>query len=142
MPNEHLVDQLASSLKPVRRRSFAADASTLLLLCAIELCLFLGLGFMRPDMPMAMALPSFWWKLGSVGLITLVGGCIAVLSFDPTASPRPGLRWLMALVVLCLAAGWIVDASRDSLPNLAIRLDWRSGLQCVYKMVLLSVPAI
>jgi hypothetical protein len=142
MLNEQLVDRLVGDLKPVRRRSVARDAMTLLLVGAIELALFLGMGLMRPDMPTAMEQPTFWWKLMSLGLIAIVGGGIALLSFDPAKSPRRGLRWLLAIVAICLAVGWGLDAGRDGLPTLAARLDWRNGLQCVYKMVALSVPVV
>lgn len=141
-PNDRLVDRLVSDLKPVRPRRTGGDALVFAALCAVELALFLGLGAMRLDMPMAMELPSFWWKLGSLGIIALVGGTVAVLSFDPVNSPRKGLRLLAAVVAVCLAAGWAVDASRDGLPALAARVDWRNGLQCVAKMALLSAPAV
>lgn len=142
MPNRQLVDRLVSDLKPVRRRSMGRDAAILGLLCATELVLFLGLGAMRPDMPMAMRLPSFWWKLVSLAVIALVSGVVAVLSLDPVRSPRRGLRFVAGIVALCLAAGWFVDASRGGLPTLAARLNWHDGLQCVAKMVALSVPAV
>jgi hypothetical protein len=142
VPDGELIDRLARDLRPVRCRSFGSDFMMLIMLCAIEFGLFLGFGLMRPDMPMAMQQPSFWWKLSSLGLIALMGGLVAVLSFDPTASPRRGLRWLMVIVACCLLAGWLVDASRDGLPGLAARLNWPDGLQCVMKTVLLSVPAV
>jgi hypothetical protein len=142
MSNDRLVDRLVSDLKPVRRRSASGDAFVLVLLCAIELGLFIGLGAMRPDMPMAMEQPSFWWKLGSLGVIALVGGSVAIVSLDPVESPRRGLRWLFGIVALCLAIGWIIDAGRSGLPALAVRLNWHDGLTCVYEMALLSVPAV
>jgi hypothetical protein len=142
MPNDSLVDRLVSELKPVRRRSIMRDGLVIGVICAIELGLFLVMGAMRPDMPMAMEEPSFWWKLGSLGLIAMVGGGVAVLSLDPVTSPRPGLRWLVVIVAVCLAAGWIVDASDAGVAALADRLNWLDGIQCVYKMVLLSVPAV
>jgi len=91
---------------------------------------------------MEMAQPSFWWKLGSLGIIALVGGSVAILSLDPVESPRRGLRWLLALVTVCLAVGWGLDAVRDGMDALVARCDWRDGLVCVYKMVLLSVPPV
>jgi hypothetical protein len=97
---------------------------------------------MRPDMPMAMHMPSFWWKLASLGLIALVSGAVAVMSLDPTRSPRRGLRWVFLLIASSLAAGWVLDAARDGFPVLLARLDWHDGLQCVCKMVALSVPAV
>jgi hypothetical protein len=142
MPNDRLVDRLARELKPVRRQTVTGDALLFAMLCAIELDLFLGLGMMRADMPMAMEQPSFWWKLGSLGLIALVGASVAIVSFNPVESPRRGLRRLVAIALFCLAIGWAVDASRDGLPVLATRLNWRDGLQCMYKMVLLSIPAM
>ncbi len=142
MPNDRLVDRLVGELKPVRPRKVGGDALKLLLLCAIEFVLVLSLGAMRADMPKAMGMPSFWWKLGSLGLIALVGGSVAVLSFDPVRSPRHGLRWLVAIIMISLAGGWMVDASREESSALAARLEWREGLRCVIEMVLLSVPAV
>jgi hypothetical protein len=142
MANDHLIDRLVGDLKPVRRRKPAREFLALAVLGAIEVVLFLSLGMMRPDMPMAMEAPSFWWKLGSLGLLAVVGAGVAVLSFDPVASPRRGLRWLGMLLVVSLAGGWVIDAARDGWPALAMRLNWQDGLQCVMKMVLLSVPAV
>ncbi len=142
MTSDPLIDRLVRDLKPVRRRTAGRDAAILGLLFLAELAVFLGMGAMRPDMPAAMAQPSWWWKLGSLGLIGLVGAAVAVLSFDPVRSPRRGLRWLAAVVVLCFAAGWAVDASRSGWPALAARLDWRNGMQCASDIVALSVPAM
>lgn len=142
MRTDSLIDRLAHGLKPVRRRTVWGDALVLLVLCAVELGLFLGMGMMRSDMPMAMHLPSFWWKFGSLGLIGLVGGTVTLMSLDPVRSPRRGLRWIVALLAVCLAGGWLIDASRDGLSALASRLDWTDGLQCSYEMVVLSVPAV
>ena len=75
-----------------------------------------------------------------VFLIVLAGAAVA--SFDPVRSPRRGLRWLVAIIVLCFAAGWIVDASRDGLPALAARVNWREGVQCASEVMALSVPAM
>jgi hypothetical protein len=142
MQTDPLIDRLASDLKPVRRRTAWSDALALVVLCAIELGLFLVMGMVRSDMPMAMHLPSFWWKLASLGLIGLVSGTVAIMSLDPARSPRRGLRWIVALIAVCLASGWLLDASRDGFSTLINRLDWVNGLQCLYKMVVLSVPAV
>ena len=142
MQTERLISHLTAGLKPVRRRSLGGDAALLGLAGAAELALVLGLGAMRPDMPVAMGQPSFWWKLGSLGLIAGIGGAVALLSLDPARSPRWGLRWVAGLIVLCLAAGWIVDTSGAALPGLAARLRWRDGLACVAQMAALSVPAL
>ncbi len=147
MLNDRLVDQLAADLKPVRRRSITRDILILAAVCGIELVMFLSMGFlgmrmMRPDMPMAMGLAAFWWKLCSLGMIAVVGAGVAVFSFDPARSPRTGLRWLGGLVALCLAAGWLIDAARSGWPALLQRLDWPGGLHCVAQMVVLSIPPV
>ncbi len=141
MPSDRLIRQLVRELKPVRRRRVGLEVLALASLFLVELALFLAFGAMRPDMPMAMHAASFWWKLGSLGLIALVGVAVSVCSLDPVRSPRSGLRWLMAIIAVCLVAGWVIDASRGGLPGLAARLNWPDGLRCVSKMVLLSVPA-
>jgi hypothetical protein len=142
MRTDALLDQLASQLKPVRRRSTLRQGALLLGLGALELGIFLAMGFMRPDMPDAMDQPSFWWKLASMGLIAVLGGIIAVLSADPARSPRRGLRWICASLVLILASGWVIDSLHDGWSHLLTRLDWMDGLQCVWKMVALSLPAV
>lgn len=142
MSIERLVDQLSRDLKPVHPRSVAADALILAIIGGIELALFIGLGAMRPDMPMAMEHLPFWWKLTGLGLVATVGAGVAILSLNPVASPRRGLRSLVAIAAVCLAAGWGIDAAGHGWPALAERLNWRDGLQCVAKMVLLSLPAV
>jgi hypothetical protein len=142
MRNDVLIEQLSRDLQPVRRRQAWREAAVLAGLCVVELLLFLSMGFMRPDMPTAMHHPSFWWKIGSLGMISVVSGSVAILSLDPVRSPRKGLRWLVALVAVCLATGWVVDAARDGAATLAERLDWRDGLHCVIQMLLLSIPAV
>jgi hypothetical protein len=142
MLNDRLIDRLVSDLKPVRARRVGWDALIFAVLCAMELGLFLMFGPMRPDMPMAMGMPSFWWKLGSLGVIAAAGATVAILSFDPASSPRRGLRMMGGFIACSLAVGWLVDAARAGLPELAARLNWHDGLHCVVKMVLLSTPAV
>jgi hypothetical protein len=142
MRTDPLIERLISELKPVRLRTVWTDAIALVALGAVELGLFLALGMVRPDMLMAMHRPSFWWKLASLGLIALVSGAVAIMSLDPVRLPRRGLRWIVALITVCLAIGWILDASRDGFSALLTRLDWPNGLECLYEMVALSVPAV
>src|SRR5260370_20365334 len=142
MLTDPLIDRLPTELKPVRRRTPWSDALALVVLCGVEFGLFVVMGMMRFDMPLAMHLPSFWWKLGSLGLIGIVSGTVAILSLDPVRSPRRGLRWIAALIAVCLASGWLLDASRDGFSTLISRLDWVDGLQCLYEVVALSVPAV
>jgi hypothetical protein len=140
MRTDSLVDRLSQDLRPVRRRSIAREALLLLLLGVIEVATFLGMGFMRPDMPTAVEARSFWWKLTSTGLIAVLGAGVAILSSDPVRSPRRGLRWILVCIVAILASGWLIDASGNGIADLVRRLDWSGGLQCVWKMVALSIP--
>src|ERR1700678_1432390 len=98
MRTESLVDRLSQDLRPVRRRSIVREAVLLLLLAAVEVAAFLGMGFMRPAMPMATGMPSFWWKLTSMGLIAVMGAGVAIPSADPVRSHRRGLRWILVCV--------------------------------------------
>jgi hypothetical protein len=140
MQTDSLVNRLSQALRPIRRRSVKREAMLLLLLAILEIAVFLGMGFMRPDMPMAMEAPSFWWKLTSMGLIAALGAGVAILSADPVRSPRRGLRWILICLVAIVASGWLSDASGSGLADLARRLDWQHGLQCVWKMIVLSIP--
>ncbi len=140
MRTDSLVDRLSQNLRPVRPRSIKREALLLLVLGAIEVAAFLGMGFMRPDMPMAMEAPSFWWKLASMGLIAVVGAGVALVSADPVRSPRRGLRWMLACIAVIFATGWLIYAAGDGVAELVHRLDWTHGLQCVWKMVALSIP--
>jgi hypothetical protein len=140
MRTDSLVDRLSQDLRPVRRRSIAREALLLLLLGVLEVAAFLGMGFMRADMPVAVEAPSFWWKLASMGLIAVLGASVAILSADPVRSPRRGLRWILVCIVAIIASGWLIDASGNGLADLVRRLDWSQGLQCVWKMVALSIP--
>ena len=130
MKTESLIERLSRDLRPVRPRSWKRDAVILLALGLIELAVFLSMGFMRPDMPMAMTRPSFWWKF-----------VIALISLDPVRSPRRGLRWILALVALIFASGWLIDAGQNGVRSLLAEIDWRDGVQCAAKIVALSVPA-
>lgn len=142
MSNDSLIDRLVSDLKPVRQRTLRRDALFLGAMCLLELALFLAMGMMRPDMPLAMHHMSFWWKFGSLGGIAAVGAGAALVSLDPVRSPRRGLRIVLWLVAVALAAGWAIDAIQGSVPALAARLKWHDGLHCVVKMVMLSLPAV
>ncbi len=140
MRTDLLVDRLSRNLRPVRPRSIKREALLLLVLGAIELAAFVGTGFMRPDMPTAMATPSLWWKFVSMGLIAILGAGVALVSADPVRSPRRGLRWILACVAVIFATGWLIDAAGDGVAELVRRLDWTQGFQCVWKMVALSIP--
>lgn len=147
MVDDAFLDRLSRDLRPVRVRRSRRDAALLLLLCFVELALASRLGLMRPDMGIAMTQPSFWWKLGSLGVIAFGGAAVSILSFEPAASPARGIRWLMILIVACLACGGLIDAMEDWRGTIAdvglvTRLDWHGGLQCAAKMIVLSVPAL
>jgi hypothetical protein len=140
MRTESLIDRLSQDLRPVRRRSIVRETLLLLLLGVVEVAAFLSMGFMRPDMTVAMEAPSYWWKLSSLGLIAVLGAGVAILSTDPVRSPRRGLRWILVCVVAIFASGWLIGAARDGVADLVHRLDWTQGLQCVWKMGVLSIP--
>jgi hypothetical protein len=142
MRTDALIDRLSGDLRPVRPRSILREAAILAVIGITEVIGFLSMGFMRPDMPAAMHAPSFWWKLLSTGLIAVLGGGIALCSIDPTRSPRDGLRWIPICIAVIIAAGLLIDAAQGGLFDLLTRLHWRQGIECVWKMIALSVPAV
>jgi hypothetical protein len=142
MRHEPLIERLAGDLQPVRRRRLSVDIAVLAAICAAELVLFFALRAERPDMPMQMHQMSFWWRLASLGLIAVISSSVAILSFNPAYSPRRALRWLWLIAVICLAFGMFINAGPQAHMPLLARLNWQAGLQCTYKMVLLSIPAV
>ena len=142
MVDHQLLERLVDDLRPSRRRRPGIEAMAILLLCALELALLLGTGFARRDMTQAMSQASFWWKLGSLGLLAVGGGFTSILSFDPARSPRRGLRWLLALVALCVGAGWFVATPHAALSALLARIDSSGGIVCVAKIMVLSIPPL
>ena len=78
MRTEALVKTLSEDLKPVRPRSFRRDAVILGVVAILEFAAFAGAGFMRPDLSHAMHMPSFWWKLASMGAIAISGAAVAL----------------------------------------------------------------
>ena len=141
MRTDSLVDRLAQNLRPVRPRRIKREALLLLLFGAVEIAAFLAMGFMRPDMPVAMEAPSFWWKLTSMGLIAFLGAGVALLSTDRCGRhARDSAGSWSARRDLCQR----LDHRRegDGVPDLVRRLDWTQGLQCVWKTVVLSIPPV
>jgi hypothetical protein len=142
MAYETLIDKLAAGLKPVRRRRVWVDLVAVALICAAEIIVFFAVGAARPDMPMMMKQPTFWWRLVSLGLIAGISGILAILSFTPTYSPRRDLRWVFLIVTVCLAAGLCIGAGPDEILSIARRIDWTNGIQCAGKMIALSIPPV
>jgi len=142
MSYDSLINRLTEDLKPVRRRRLGADVMVVLVICAVELALFFALGFARSDMPVMMKQPTFWWRLVSLGLISLISGTLAILSFNPTYSPRRGIRWLALIISMCLVFGLCISAGPDGLDAIVHRLNWTNGVQCAGKMIALSIPPL
>lgn len=141
MSSERTIDRLVSDLAPVRPTSLRRGALVLGALCIAEVALFVLLGQTRPDIDHAMLLPSFWWKLGSMAVLALIGAVAALRSFVPTESPRRGLRLFAIVTALVLVAGWAIDVWQTGGGSaLAERLMWHHGLACVFAMVVLSLP--
>lgn len=142
MRTEALVEALTRDLKPVRPRSVLRDAIVLSVVGVVELATFFAAGLMRPDMHHAMDTPSFWWKMTSLGVIAASGATVALLSADPTKSPRAGLRWLATCIAAIFAIGWLIDSMHGGFSELLKQLDWTMGVQCTWKMVAFSVPLV
>jgi hypothetical protein len=142
MNYDSLINRLTEDLKPVRRRRLGVDVMVVLVICAVELALFFALGFARSDMPVMMKQPTFWWRLASLGLISLISGTLAILSFNPSYSPRRGIRWITLIIAICIVFGLCISAGPDGLDAIIRRLNWMDGVQCAGKMIALSLPPL
>jgi len=142
MASDRLVETLSASLRPIRRRSVARDVGILAAIGVAEIALLLLTGRMRPDLMRVMMLPFFWWKLGTMAAVAAIGFVTALRSFDPTHSPRPGLRYSGVAIGVALAIGWLLDATHRSGQPLIARLQWHNGIACMIAMGLLSLPMI
>lgn len=140
MPTDRaLIDSLVADLAPVRRRRPARDAALLGALLGAEVLVFLLLRGLRPDMPHAMSVPSFWWKLGSFTTIAIAAAAAALAALDPAAGPPRLGRRLAIAVPLLLISGWLLDAGGTPL---AARLDWRDGIACLVSIIVLALPLV
>ena len=142
MRYDALIDRLTGDLRPVRHRRFWVDIAIMALISAVELALLFAVGVAHLSMHRMTTQPTLWWRLASLGLISLVSGAFAIRSFDPAYSPRGALRWLALIVAICLAFGLLMGGAPGGLAGIARRLDWTSGVQCACKIVLLSVPPL
>jgi hypothetical protein len=77
MSDNPLLERLVWDLKPVSRQSGLMDTLIPMAICGVELLLYLVACGAWSDVPMAVTLPSFWWKLGILGAITLMGVAMA-----------------------------------------------------------------
>lgn len=142
MASDRFLDELAAEMTPVKPHRASRGVLVIALVGAVELGLFLLSGAARIDITSAAMLPSFWWKLGSLGVLTTVGTATALRSLTPTASPRRGLRRFAMLVGVAIALGWAIDALAPGAGALWARLRWRHGVECVFTMMGLSIPAV
>lgn len=134
------IDDLVGALEPVRPVRPASLALRFvfpaLLVSAAGLAILIG---MRPDMPAALVLPSFWIKLIAMTAIAAAGWFALSAASRPGRSPAPGLIAAGALVILLLFAG---------LANLAFagpgnRMDLLMGhsiQRCLPFVVLTALP--
>ena len=142
MSSDALIDSLVDDLRPVPRPNVGRLIAILAGLATIELVGFLALGNMRPDIGAAVARTAFWWKMGGLGILALLGVAVALRSFDPVSTPRKGLhRWAFMLAgILLFGVG--LNFVGQGLDSFGARLMWRMGIHCLTVMTLLSVPPL
>lgn len=142
MKVDSLIELLAADLAPVRPRRFALDAWTMALIAVIELALLFAVGFAHLDVHRMLMQPTMGWRIASLGLISLTSGFLAIRSFDPTRSVKRSLRWLALIIAICLAYVTVVGGMPAGMASIVQRLDWRSGVHCASKIILLSIPPL
>jgi hypothetical protein len=129
-------------LRPVPKPNVGRLIGILLGLAALELGGFLAFGTTRPDIDVAVARIAFWWKIGGLGLLALLGVGGALRSFDPESTPTKEFhRWVLVLAGVLLF-GFGLNFVGQGLNGFGARLMWRMGIQCLTAMTLLSVPPL
>jgi len=139
---ELLVDRLADDLEPVRPRRLWVDVGIMVLVAAVELALLFAVGFANLDLHRLETQPTVGWRLVSLGLISAVAGYTAIRSFDPTYSAKRPVRWLAAIVALCLLGGLFLGDVPGGVTTLLRRLEWTDGIHCALRITLLSMPPL
>ncbi|WP_242130154.1 DUF1109 domain-containing protein [Sphingobium sp. Sx8-8] len=142
MSNEALIFDLSSELAPVRRRSMVREGTLVLILCALELALFLIMGVMRPDMHDVTGSPYLIWRVASLGLLALAACVLAIRSFSPTARPRRGLIIACALAAVAIFVGAFVTPDGARARALLDRIDPAHGMMCATSIFVLSLPVV
>lgn len=134
------LDDLVANLEPVRParpgRLALRFVLPALLFSAAVLAVLVG---MRPDMPGALALPSFWIKLGAMLMIAAAAWFALSAAARPGGTPLPGLTFGSGLIVLLVIAGLINLALADP-GNRMYALLGHSIRQCLPRIVLVALP--
>ncbi len=145
-PSDRLIDALVADLHPVRPRRWTREAALLIGLVVFEAAGFIAWVGMRPDMPEAVMTMAFWWKAVSLSGFAALSVTAALVSLDPavtTTRRLAGLRTALALLVpVALALGWLIDAGDAGTATLLARLDWRDGVDCLWRIALLALPLV
>jgi hypothetical protein len=144
--SDPMIDALVADLGAVRPRRAGREVAVIGGLIAVELLVFVVLRDVRPDLPAMLAMPVFWWKSMSFGVIAMLAAAALLVSLDPATTSRSrqaGLwRGLAGLAPVALALGWLIDAGASGGATLLARLDWREGLDCLFSVWLLSLPLV
>lgn len=134
------IDDLVGTLEPVRPARPAGLALRFvfpaLLLSAAGLAILVG---MRPDMPDALALPSFWIKLIAMTAIAATGWFALSAASRPGRSPAPGLIAGGTLIALLLLAGLANFALASPESRMDVLMGYSIG-QCLPLVVLTALP--
>lgn len=140
MMTDELIEKLAGSVAPVRRRSVASRLARGVAAGAIgSLAILLASLGWRPDLPLAVLGFTFWMKLG----YTLSFAAAALYLTARLARPDEagiGRAWILVLPVFALALLAAAELAR------APRSDWlamwlgHSWKVCSSLVLLLSVP--
>lgn len=137
---ENLIHDLSAHLAPVQRRNVGREVGAVLALGVAELALIAMLGIMRPDMKGVILSSYMIWKIGSLALLAGVSCAIAIRSFVPPASARPGLMLPLGLAGLATIGGAFVTPAADRGQSLLYRLSPGHGLLCAVSIIALALP--
>lgn len=136
----NLIDDLVNDLEPVSHRPLRHLALRWILpaltISALFVVLWIGV---RPDMPGALSLPSFWVKLAAMVAIA-AGAALSLFALSrPDGSSGRGLVVSMLVAGLVLAAGLVVlaIAPSDMRTETLLGHSWN---RCVPRVMAAALP--
>ncbi len=140
MSNDALILDLATNLKPVKRRSTLREASLLIAIVAAEGAFIIVRGAMRPDMGQMIGSSFMTWKVGSLAILAAVTCTVAMRSFSPPASPRRGLKIALVLLAAAMIGGLLVASSAENSRPILDRIAPARGVLCAASIIVLALP--
>lgn len=142
MTTRLLIDDLVTDLAPVRQARTGVLLGLAALVVGVQALVLWALGEMRADLLAGAPSPVLVWR--ALSSLAIAGACaaLALRLRVPTNLPGAWPSAVLALALVAVAAGWVLDMAEPSpLPPLA-RVRPLSGLDCIAIVVASGLPVL